>query len=504
MGKTRLAEEISKDGVTRGMRMVWGRSWEGGGAPAYWPLVQVLRALVENVRPNDLVAKLGPHAHEIARMVPELYPEPAPESSAAGLDPEQARFRLFDAVATLVRNSARLRRLLIIIDDLHDADQPSVQMLTFVARALKNEPILIIGAYRDQEVRRSPGLLRLIGELRREGVEISLSGLDEKSVASLIQQRFGLPPNERMAAELHSATAGNPLFVDGVMRMLVAEGKLGDSAQRDAYDFKLPASVRETIRSRIEALPDSTQSILSTAAVFGNEFELWPLAQVAELSAAQTLESLDAAMRAGIVVAISHEHYRFAHGLIRGEVYDGLGQAERLRVHQRIAEVLEGLYQANLGPHLAELAHHFREAGIAEKAIDYLIRAGHEARRVFAHEDAVSLWSTALERIEEFGGDRRLYALVHHRLGELRGGQGERTKRLEHLEEALRTYEELGDARWAAELHLSLGHNLSIAGLSRTQDLPRAAEHLRRAEAVLSQGPEDDGVGFLYHCIGLV
>jgi tetratricopeptide (TPR) repeat protein len=504
IGKTRLSEEISNDASARGMRVVWGRSWEGGGAPAYWPLVQVIRALVEGVNPGDLNVYLGSDARDIARMVPELFPPAAVESSAAGPDPGQGRFRLFDTVASLVRNSARLRPLLMIVDDLHDADEPSVQMLTFVARTLKAEPLMIIGTYRDLEVRRSPGLLHLIGELRREGVELSLGGLDEKSVASLIQQRLGLPPKERMAAELHSATAGNPLFVDGVTRMLAAEGKLGDHAQADTYDFKLPASVRETIRSRIEALPDSTRSILSTATVFGTEFELRPLAQVAELSAGEALESLEEALRTGIVMAISRQRYRFAHALIRRELYDSLGQAARLRMHRRIGETLEGLYQANPGSHLAELAHHFREDGVAEKAIDYLSRAGDEAWRVYAHEDALSHWSAALELVEEFGGYRRLYADLHHKHAHAMGVQGERAGRREHLEEALRMYEELGDAHGAAEVHVSLGNDLSVVGFAGAQDIPRAADHLRQAEAVLSKGPDNYNLVLLYLFIGNV
>ena len=135
IGKTRLAEEISNDASARGMRVVWGRSWEGGGAPAYWPFIQILRACIEGRDSEDLKALLGSCASEIALLIPEIKLSlPSLEGAKAATDPESARFRLFDAVAMLLKNVARNGPLLIVVDDLHDADHPSLQMLRFVDR----------------------------------------------------------------------------------------------------------------------------------------------------------------------------------------------------------------------------------------------------------------------------------------------------------------------------------------------------------------------------------
>jgi len=118
IGKTRLAEEISRDAAARGMRVVWDRCWEGGGAPAYWPFIQILRACVEGLDAEHLKALLGSGASEIARLIPELKLSlPSLEETKATTDSESARFRLFDAVATLLKNVARIGPLLVVIDD---------------------------------------------------------------------------------------------------------------------------------------------------------------------------------------------------------------------------------------------------------------------------------------------------------------------------------------------------------------------------------------------------
>ena len=500
IGKTRLADEIAGDAASRGMRVVWGRCWEGGGAPAYLPWVDVLRSLIiHEPRERERHTALPP---EIAQLIPELSAET--DSPRVASDPQEARFRLFDAVATLLKQLARSVPLLVIIDDLHEADHSSLELLKFVARGLTDSHIVIVGTHRDAEVRRSPYLSETIGEILRYGRAIPLAGLDQNEVTQLVELRAQRLPSVAFASELHRVTAGNPLFVDGIIRVLAAEHKLETSERLELKEFNLPEGVRGAIRKRLALLSAEAQSVLTIAAVIGQEFDPALLQRVSQLKAESLAELTRETSEVGVVTAASREGYRFTHPLIRESLYKGSTDAERTRLHRAIGEALEQIHTANLTPHLAELAHHFREARIAEKAIGYLSRAGDEARRVFADEEAFSHWSTALELLEESGGDRHLHADLHHRLGELMGGQGERARRLEHLEEALRIYEELGDADGAAQLHLSLGNNLSIVGLARAQDIPRAADHLRRAEAVLSKGLENPDLVKLYFFIGSV
>ncbi len=226
IGKTRLAEEISNHASARGMRVAWGRCWEGGGAPAYWPFIQILRACVEDLNSEHLKALLGSGANEIARLVPEIKLSlPYLEETKTATDSESARFLLFDAVATLLKNVARSEPLLVVVDDLHDADQPSLQMLRFIARAAKDVSLLIIGTYRDAEVKRSPQLGKLVGDLIREGRSLSLTGLSKAEVGDFIASRTGRAAAEKLVADLYRATDGNALYVEGVGAVARVGGK---------------------------------------------------------------------------------------------------------------------------------------------------------------------------------------------------------------------------------------------------------------------------------------
>ena len=165
IGKTRLADELAVNAASRGMRVMWGRCWEGGGAPAYLPWVDVLRTLILNAsRDRERHSALPA---EIAQLIPELSSETTMPRVTA--DPQQARFRLFDAIATLLKRFARSVPLLVILDDLHEADHSSLELLKFVARGLTDSRVVIVGTYRDAEVRRSSYLAESISEIVRHG-----------------------------------------------------------------------------------------------------------------------------------------------------------------------------------------------------------------------------------------------------------------------------------------------------------------------------------------------
>lgn len=324
---------------------------------------------------------------------------PSPRSG-----PEQVRFRLFEAVANLLKSFARLEALLIILDDLHDADRASLMMLRFAARELRGARIVMVGTYRDVEVRCSPALSKLIGDLNREARPIPLAGLSRAEVAELVEVRSGRTPAETLVSRLYAATDGNPLFVDGIVRILIADGEEGAHPKGD-QPFRIPDGVRDAIRHRIAALSRSTASVLSVAAAIGNEFDADSCRRVAALSSKTTQRLLDEASRAGIVIALWHARYRFSHALIREAVYDEIKPDRRVRLHRKIGGVMEATYRTSLQPHLAELAHHFSEAGLAEKSIDYSIRAAEAAEAVFAYEEAAQFYKAAVDASQLSGPD---------------------------------------------------------------------------------------------------
>src|SRR5215472_1431970 len=221
IGKTCLADHAASYAASRGMRVAWGRCWEGGGAPAYWPIIQVLRELSEHPGFARQVESLGDGVASLAALIPEAHRPAHPlkeHKPAEPTDPQQGRFFLFDSVATLLKSLAVSEPLLLVIDDLHDSDAGTLQMLRFLAREFKTAPILLVGAYREAELERSPELLSEVAELGREATHLALTGLSQAEAGALIRVRAGFTPNGRFLATLHHATAGNPLFLGGVLQ----------------------------------------------------------------------------------------------------------------------------------------------------------------------------------------------------------------------------------------------------------------------------------------------
>jgi tetratricopeptide (TPR) repeat protein len=403
IGKSRLAYEAAARARDRGFTVAWGRCWEAGGAPAYWPWVQALRALVRGVGSEELPAQLGagaPFVAQIVAEVAEILPEVGPPPP---MDAEAARFGLFDAVAAFLRNAGAGQPLMVVLDDLHAADAPSILLLRFAARELGEARVLVLGAYRDMELDRGHPLTVALAELSREPATryVPLSGLDEAGVARLIQEVTGVMPREGVAAAVHRGTEGNPLFVGEVARLLAAEGRLERVGDPAGLALAIPEGIRAVIGRRVARLPEQCGRVLGLASVFGRDFWLPPLEQLSGVCADELLDVLDDGIAAGTVAAVpgAPGRLRFTHALIRDTVYEAIPAGRRLRLHQQAGEALEAFYRQDLDPHLAELARHFFEAapgGNAGKAVGYAERAGHRALALLAYEEAARLFRMAL------------------------------------------------------------------------------------------------------------
>jgi tetratricopeptide (TPR) repeat protein len=502
IGKTRLADEFGRFTVAQGIRVAWGRCWEGGGAPAYWPWIQVVRACLMETDTEQRAAILGSEAtprvgQDIAQLLPELRTTHAPTPRPLGLqptDPGQARFQLFESVTTVLKNVASIGPLVIVIDDLHDTDHPSLLLLKIIAGQSKEARILLVGSYRDTEVRQSQELTRLIGELSREGHSIPIVGLSEAEVGEFLTSRSGKKADEKLVANLYQATDGNPLFVDGVVRLLVAEGKLERALAGDS--FKIPDGVQESIRRRLVKLPERTNRLLSIASVIGNQVETQVLAQVSGDGAVELVEGMEGALRAGIAVDYGGaSHYRFSHALVREALYQDLPTTRRIQLHAEIGAAIEEVHKDDLKPHLAALAHHFTAAGDARKAIDYSIAAADDAEAVFAYEDAISHLHPALAIAESHDHDGAQRAALLLRLGRIVVFKNQELG-VPYLEGALRLFEQIGDNQHAGEAHYYLAH--LHMNMTAQFDVRRSLIHLQRAEALLGETSERRSLGLLH------
>ncbi len=402
IGKSRLAEELIAQARARGARVLVGRCWEAGGAPAYWPWVQSLRPYLRDTDAESLGSQLRAGAADVARLFPELRDLLADLPPAPPLESEGARFRLFDSVTTFLKSAAARRPLVLMLDDLHAADEPSLLLLQFVARELGESRLVIVGAYRDVDPTPSDPLTTTVTELAREPVTrtLALVGFGEADVARFIELAAPGASAAELGPVVHAETEGNPLFVGEIVRLLAAERGLDEPAMTP---LAIPESVREVIGRRLRHLSDACNRLLAQASVLGREFDLDALAGVSGLGRGAILELLDEGVEARVVSEVPGVigRMRFAHALIREAAYHRLSRSRRVQLHRQVGEALEALYSSDLD-HLAELAHHFFESaagGDRGKAVDYARRAGSRAVAVLAYEEAVRLYEMALEAL---------------------------------------------------------------------------------------------------------
>jgi len=406
IGKSRLADELAARARYRGALVLWGRCWEAGGAPAFWPWVQSLRSLLRDSDLKTLRSLFGTGAQHLAQVLPEIrdaFPDlPIPPA----LDPEAARFLLFDAMATLFRNSANAQPLVLVMEDLHVADAPSLLLLRFLAGALTDSRILAVGTYRETELERESPLAPMLAELTRHPAthSLSLGGLTRPDVSRFIELMTGLVPPEGLANAVYRQTEGNPLFVGEVVRLLVHEGRLQQSGT-ETLKLVIPRGLREVIARRLGHLSQSCTRVLTLASVLGREFGIDALKRAGDLSSDELLEVLDEAETARVVAGVPGGlgRLRFAHALIGDALYEDMSPTRRVRLHRQVGEALEGLYAPAPEPHLAELARHFFEAaptGNADKAVQYATAAGDWAAKLLAYEEAVRFYQMALQAMD--------------------------------------------------------------------------------------------------------
>jgi DNA-binding SARP family transcriptional activator len=395
IGKTRLSEELAAHAHVRGARVLWGRCDQSDAAPAYWPWMQVIRAFVE-----EDGAPAG-HDEEIARLLPGAG-RAQTQDTAKSIVPEQARFRLFNAITTFLKRASRAQPMLIVLDDLHDSDTASLQLLRHMSREIHNAPILVVGTFRDVELGRDHPLTEVMGDLVREHLKarISLGGLTADEVAECIEVTAGVRAPGPVVAAIHRETDGNPFFVRECASLLM-DAHAASLAQ--AAHFGVPPNVRDAVMRRIKGLSEGCREALSAASVIGRQFEGALLRRVAPIPRGALLNALDEAAKRRMIAAQPDEPdtFVFAHGLIRQTLYEHISPSRRAAIHGAIGEAIEA--RAGGEPRLAELAHHFFEAapgGDVDKATAHARRAGERAAALLAYEEAAELYGLALQALD--------------------------------------------------------------------------------------------------------
>jgi class 3 adenylate cyclase len=423
IGKTRLTAELARDAHAAGAVVLDGRCDEDLGAP-FQPWMQALAHLVTHALEDELRRWFAEEAAHALPLLPDLRRR-LPDFAVPGAgEPEGERWRLFEAIDALLVGASRGAPVIVLLDDLHWADAPSLALLRHLARSPRPAALLVLGTYRETDLARTHPLAEALADLRREPhVErVLLRGLDAAELGALVAARADHGADERFVQMLHAETEGNPFFAGEVIRHLVESGALRREdgrwrATRPLAELGIPEGVRDVIGRRLSRLSDTANEALRAASVIGREFELPELEAASRIARDALLDAIDEAGRARITADVPGVpgRFAFAHALIRSTLYEELGSAQRMRLHWRIGEALERRHARDRGPHAAAIAQHFAEgvlAGDPLRAADASLRAGEHAAALAGNEDAQAHFERALATLDQAGLDEpeRRYA----------------------------------------------------------------------------------------------
>ena len=522
VGKTRLSWDLIEQARQEGFLTVVGNCYEGEGAPPFNPWVETLQMTSQLVHKQTLFELLGETAPQMAKLLPELrrlFPDMPP---ALELPAEEGRHYLFRGFTDFLQRSSQRQPILILLEDLHWADEPSLLLLQHLAPQLQSMRILVLATYRDVELDVGKPLAATVREMVRNRLvdRIALRRLDEAGLAALLAglgARDGgaeaLPEN--LVRAIYSETEGNPFFAEEVYFHLDEEGRIFDDSGEFRKDLSLeeldvPEGVRLVVGRRLDRLGEGGQEILTIAAVIGRRFAYSLLRAVADNSESALLDQIESAERLRLIELETGSRrdpiYRFGHELVRQTLIQALSMPRRQRFHLRIGEALEELGQADRRPSV--LAHHFYEAGLgvdAAKSAKYLRLAARRAVDSFAPEEALR----HLDRTRELLAPEDDQALIEvldleglalRQVGRweealTKGAQGlELSQKLELSSEARGFYEQLvwlyvwlGRPGDAANIAMAMAE--SMMGEERARGLATAAIYLSvNGDALQAEG----------------
>ncbi len=492
LGKTRLVEEIAAEAKASGMFVVRGQCYDMEGALPYIPFVEAIEYGLTVTTQDAFRSAMGDAGPEIARFVPKVrvaYPDLPPPLA---LPSDQARHYMFESVCDFFGRAAAIQPMLIVLEDLHWADESTTQLLESVARRVGRAPLLVIGTYRDVDLHPGHPFMRGIEHLSRLQTvsRITLKRLSAIEVASMLRALSGQEPPERLAQVIYSETEGVPFFVEEVYRHLAEEHRLTDAAgkwlpQVEIGEVEVPETIRLVLGRRIDRIGETAQRILTIAACIGRTFTFEFLAELAEEAEDDLLDALDEAERARLLVAQEGRQPRFvfAHEQIRQTLLGRMSFVRRQRLHRRVADTLERIHAGHLNEHVSDLAYHLAQAGARERAAEYLHQAGTSAAARLATPEALAFFARAAE-LAGPGPARR--AALRTR-GELLLGLFRGREATVDLELAMREAAEQGATAEEMEALLRLGRAHYVVGLDYRPAIAQSLQALERARQLAVQ-----------------
>jgi len=491
IGKTRLAEDLAGEAREGGAAVVAGRCYEEETGVAYGPFIEGLR---EALAEGDRLARLPAHwLAEVTRLLPELADAHPGLSPPGSLDGPAMQRQFLEGISQALLAACRGPVPgLLLLDDLHAADEASLDVLAYLVHRLQGRPLLLVATWRGEQVPSGHRLRRLAADAQRAGrcTVLRLRRLAETEVAELV--RAVAPARAEVAPLLYRETEGVPFFVVEYLAALPADGRIPG---------ELPGGVRDLLRERVAGVGEAARQLLATAAVIGRSFDVDTARAASGRSDEEAVAALEELAASGLIREVGADVYDFGHGLVRELAYDETSLARRRLLHRRVAEALAA--RPRRWPRevpAGSIARHLELGGREPEAAGYHRLAGDQARAVYANREALGHYRAALAighpdaaGLQAAVGDVETLlgnydAALHAYTAAVKAGEPGDRAALEHKLGAL--YVRRGD--WdAGERHLAA----AVAALGPTGDPARLANLAAdRSLAVHRQGRHDDAV----------
>ncbi len=485
IGKTRLAEELTAAATERA-NVTWARCVDADAAPPYWPWAEAIRALLRTTPLEQLgvpVACVG----RIRALVPDLVDHAATTGRVPALKTASDRYQLFDAVRTLLQRASSRAPVVVVLDDLHQADAGSLLLLEFIARELFESRLLLVVTYRADEM--SPRLIETMGEIARVGLQkVALTGLGLEETGQLLRHVSGRRCSDELVRQVHARTSGNPFFVTEVAHL------------QTSHCDVVPDNVRAVLQRRLSRLTEPAVHLLTVGSVMGREFDFRIAAAIIQSSHnCDLLSALDEALERLIIEPMpgaGENWYRFRHALVRDAVYESVSPSRRARWHAAVLELLEQRLGARAEEHAVDLAFHALRAEAlvgASRVVKYSRLAGERMLMAHAFEEALGHFERAWRARSGAPCDDEAAAILAG-LGLAQAATTVRWKRQEawaNVRRAVEYYLEADEIQKAvaAVTHASLAAE-GVAGVADIirRLLPLAFEGSREAALLLARG----------------
>jgi DNA-binding SARP family transcriptional activator len=500
VGKSALAAAIMSRAADRGAITLAGAAYELEGALPFGPIVDALREYFRQLPDLQIRQSIAAAGNGIGRLLPEVASNSEQAESPNLAESAQDRLVIFEAVNRFICTLAESAPLALWLDDIHAADEATLQLLHYLARRTESLPLFLLVTFRE-EAADDQTLRRFVAELYREKISarLRLGRLDAAASHRLTRSILGGEIADDLSAAIYQIAVGNPFYTVELTRHLRETGRVEwatiDSGGRwqliGESDVGVPPELGDLIRHRLERLGDDAATVLGLAAVIGQEFDQAVLSAASGLDDERVLDVLDRALLAHLIEEID-TRYRFVHPLTREALYGELTWPRRVRLHSAVAAALEQLPAHTRDDTIEVIAHHYSQAGLADRAAPYSIRAGDRAARVYANDVAIAYYRQAVRQLEARSPVDGRRAEVLEKLGDVHRLAGDADAALAAYEAA--TKDPASASASALRLHRKAAYSAILAG-----QLEAADRHLGLAFDCASSGGDSAELARLHY-----